>query len=107
MKAAGKKFKDLLETNASLNVAVNRMPLDHKATDNTQVEGKNTFLKTELHTAELKINDQLEEANALAESLCRWKQRVTAVTQEKTSLLHVTRCERCACRQAAFNGAEL
>ncbi|TNN87509.1 hypothetical protein EYF80_002226 [Liparis tanakae] len=78
---------DLLETNASLNVAVNRVPLDHKAPDNTQVVlEKNTFLKTELHTAKQKLKDQLEEANALAESLCRWKQRVTAVTQEKVGL---------------------
>ncbi|XP_056289187.1 girdin-like [Pseudoliparis swirei] len=82
------KIKDLLETNTSLNVAVNWMALDVKAPDNTQVvlEQNNTFLKSELHTAQLKIKDQQDEANALAESLCRWKQRVTGVTQEKTSL---------------------
>ncbi|XP_056264761.1 centrosome-associated protein CEP250-like [Pseudoliparis swirei] len=81
------KIKDLLATNASLNVAVNWMALDVKAPDNTQVVlEEKTSLQSELHTAQHQIKEQQDEANALAESLCRWKQRVTGVTQEKTSL---------------------
>ncbi|XP_056300761.1 uncharacterized protein MG328 homolog [Pseudoliparis swirei] len=132
--AAQVNIKDLLATNASLDVAVNRVPLDQKAPDNTQIkeqqdeanalaeslcrwkqrvtavtqektslqtalhtaqhkikdqlalEKQKTSLQSELHTAQLKIKEQQDEANSLAESLCSWKQIVTAVTQEKTSL---------------------
>ncbi|TNN83607.1 hypothetical protein EYF80_006125 [Liparis tanakae] len=111
LRAAKVTIEGLLET-ASLKEPVNPMPLALEAPDNTQVvlEEKNTFLNTELHTAQLKIKDQLvleekdtflqselhtaqlkikeqlDEGNALTQSLCRWKQRVTALTQEKTSL---------------------
>ncbi|TNN41419.1 hypothetical protein EYF80_048421 [Liparis tanakae] len=64
---------------------MNWMALDPKSPENTQVvlEEKNTFLQM---SSTLKTKDQLDEGNALTESLCRWKQRVTALTQEKTSL---------------------
>ncbi|TNN87508.1 hypothetical protein EYF80_002225 [Liparis tanakae] len=53
-------IKDLLE-NASLKETVNPMPLGLEAPDNTQVVlEKNTFLTTELHTADVNIQDHLE-----------------------------------------------
>ncbi|TNN87506.1 hypothetical protein EYF80_002223 [Liparis tanakae] len=64
-------IKELLETNASLNVAVNRVPLDHKAPAKTQVglELENTSLLTDLHTAQHQIQHQLETIAALNETV--------------------------------------
>jgi len=73
--------KDQLETIASLNETINRMPLDLKVADNTKLDLENTFLQNELHTAQVQNRDQLETTDKLKKDSCELKQQVETLTE--------------------------
>ncbi|TNN73134.1 hypothetical protein EYF80_016620 [Liparis tanakae] len=72
------------------------------------VTEENTFLPTELHTAQVNNKDQLEEINKLRQDLWEWKQRLAALTELKRAVHKSGNYERTiADMTEEFNGCLL